>query len=545
MARNNKNTALWSNGLWGWLFSLKVGIVVLTVLAVASIYGTLINPLERAQQIVYYSWWYKLLLLILASNVSCTTIRTIIEKVLPLRHPRFVRVAAFYKSTEPNTVVLFRGSTQDVASAFKSQGFKVAAEGPHGHARKGQLSRWGAPLSHTGLIVLLIGGFASEWVAREGWLKVAEGEATDVMYMGGSPVVSTPLGFTVVCDDFDTAFFPKTRMPSRFVSTITILKDGLPVQSGAVEVNNSLLVNGWKLHQTSYEELEGRMRYRLAVHHPDVGTTAVVELSQGQQRTIAELGNTAVALQSGLPLRWALQRPGEEMQRGTLGPQGDSMRLVVERFEPDFVMGADRRVASRSDELKNPAALVSLYSGAQQISQQWLFGREDMKPMSHSKGGPFELELESVSRESGSIHLHVAARNADTGEQVGVFHLSVGDEVEIGAAGLNSAGTQESSSSVGGWTLKLVERVPAYATQLTMTRNPMIPVIYLGCTIMFLGLMIAFFIQRKEVWFWVEDAKGRLHIAASYRHPRSSLDRATEKALAQLAEAKTATRSAS
>jgi cytochrome c biogenesis protein len=95
---------------------------------------------------------------------------------------------------------------------------------------------------------------------------------------------------------------------------------------------------------------------------------------------------------------------------------------------------------------------------------------------------------------------------------------------------------QPATPSAGGWNVRVKERVPAYATYLTLTRNPMVPVIYFGCAVMLAGLMIAFFIRSRQVWFRIDPAKRRLYVAALYRHQAAtSLDRATRAALDELA----------
>ena len=63
----------------------------------------------------------------------------------------------------------------DAASAFRARGFRVFVEGGEGYAIKGLLGRWGAPISHLGFILVLLGGFASAWFAREGGVWLLEG----------------------------------------------------------------------------------------------------------------------------------------------------------------------------------------------------------------------------------------------------------------------------------------------------------------------------------------------------------------------------------
>jgi cytochrome c biogenesis protein ResB len=125
--------------------------------------------------------------------------------------------------------------------------------------------------------------------------------------------------------------------------------------------------------------------------------------------------------------------------------------------------------------------------------------------------------------------------------------LTLDQDANLGATHSSATAGQDSPTSSSAvektakpagpdaWNVQRVKSVPAYATVLTLTRNPMIPVIYGGCAIMILGLMVTFFIRRREVWFWVDGARQRLSVAAIYRHPQSELDGATRGAVASLA----------
>lgn len=551
MSKESSRPPLWSQPPLAWLFSLRVGLVLLAILTIASIYGTMITPLERAQALVFYSWWYICLLFLLAVNMGCSTWRTIVERILPQRRPHFMRVEQFYETTAASQTVPFRGNAGEVAEAFRRRGFRAATEGAYGYAARGLLGRWGAPIAHLGFVIVLLGSFASKWTSREGFIQLREGGQTDEMLSRADQHQKIPLGFTVRCEDFDTSLFPKTQIPSHFVSTITILDGERPELTAPVEVNRSVKKNGWKLHQTSYEKDEESTRYQLAVKPSGGATTITLEVTPGQRRTIPGLGTTEIELAETPPFNWSILEKGKPVQQGTLAAgtvalSNEPLRLHAEQFEPDFVMDEGNTITSRSNELNNPALKVSLIQGEKQISSQWLFGREELKAMMHGASGPYVLDLTRVTGQAPHWVFHVSAKKGEGGAAVESI-LTIGKDAELGATHSTAAARQDSPTSPSvaqkaaktagpdAWNVQRVKSVPAYATVLTLTRNSMIPVIYGGCAIMILGLMVTFFIRRREVWFWVDEPRQRLRVAAIYRHPQSELDAATRGAVASLA----------
>lgn len=570
MSKNNRELPLWQQPGWSLFFSIRTGLVLLTLLAAASIYGTLIpslvdkeghelvSALERSQTMVFYSWWYKLLLLALAVNISCATLRQLLEKVLPGRRPRFMHGLQFYKTSPNAGDVPYRGSAETVAAAFRGRGFHVALEGAYGHVTRGLLGRWGSPISHLGFVIVLLGGFASAWVSREGVLQLVEGEQNDMMLIQKKPTleemrkiatgemeepkpIEEPLGFTLRCEDFQTGFFPKTRIPSHFKSLIAIRLPGCFWDVQPVEVNHSPAINGWILHQTSYNEAKELTRYQLALAGPDHPSTLTLNVSPGQRRLIPGLGGTEVEL-TDPPTTWTILKREQAIATGTLAGAaatgGSTLRAV--QFEPDFVMDMENHtVGSKSQQLNNPALRVSVTEGGQ-TETQWLFGRDDMKQMMkgmHAQQGSFVPELTQITGQGPDWKFQVTVRDTK-GLKLGDFSVGLNQVVKLSpdSAANPTAPPRLNPALAGGWNVKIDQRVPAYMTLLTLTRNPAIPFVYAGCALMLLGLALAFGIRRREAWFWVDGAANRLRVAALGGQLIAGLDGGTQKILASLAE---------
>lgn len=534
---------IWYRSPWKWFFSLKVGIVLLVILTIASTIGTLIDPLERAQALVYYTWWFKLLLLALAINMGCATTQNIIQKLLPSRALRVHDQVAFFRSAALATRRPYAGGVAEVAEAFRRRGFEVKVEGNAGMARSGWLGRWGAPVSHVGLIVVLLAGFVASWVAKEGYIQVIEGGSTTTMRMRGTNA-EVPLGFTITVDDFDTGFFPRTRIPSHYISQITATRGGQPIYAGPVEVNHSPRLLGWRAHQTSYQEMQGVARHEVEVTPPGSATPIVLEMTLGQTRALPGMPGHTLSVDAAM--RWRVMQGGVEVGSGSLGAahsHGSMLEVLVDRFEPDFVMGADRQATSRSTEPNNPAVRVTLLSDGAPAARQWLFHRADMKSFSHATDAHFRMELIDFDLTDDGPVFVVEVTDGHDNVLLGRVVVGLGEKATLATNEPTEEEAEQAALAAAaqepGWIVRAGPRVPAYATVLSLTRNPVIPTIYAGCTLMMIGLYMGFFVRRRDVWFLVDEKAQELHVAAHYRHPSDEFDRTTAGAIDAVAPAPT------
>jgi len=542
--------AIWNESPWKWFFSLGVGVTLLIAITIASIIGTMIDPLPRAQALIYYTWWFKLLLLALAVVMSCSTVKTILVKILPAHELRVRTQKSFYEHAPLRAKIPYHGQVEDVARAFQRQGFRVRSEGDAGAARTGWIGRFGAPVSHLGLVIVLLAGFVASWVAREGLVQIPEGRSASSMQMNNDLEKIVPLGFVVSLDDFSTGFFPRTRIPSHYTSMITARRGNEVLYSGPVEVNHSPKINGWRLHQTSYQELPNLARYEVTVAGAALPEPVPLKISPGQTLPVPGVESTELTLDTRM--NWTLMQGRERVATGTLGSglaTAGKLSLLANRFEPDFVLGEDRQVTSRSENLNNPALNVTLLRDGSPLITQWLFGREDMRAFSHSTGGDLKLELLDVQPGEAGYNFVVSVTDSASGAVIARSLLVLGEEQSIDPhAGCTDHDHEEAvvdeaaiaAAGDSGWEVTLGRRVPAYATVLSVTRNPAIPTIYFGCGVMMLGLLLSFFVPRREVWFLLDREKGLLSVVAHYRHLSESFDRATTAALAQITRTESA-----
>ncbi|MEN9214245.1 MAG: cytochrome c biogenesis protein [Gloeomargarita sp. DG02_4_bins_56] len=174
---------LWGRGLIQVVADLRLAIVLLLTIAVASIAGTVIEQGESLQfyqqnypehpalfgfltwkvimhlglDRVYQTWWYlSLLILFGASLLACTSLR---------QWPawKVARQWHYYQRPEPIlrlnlSQTLHPIALGDVESVLRKKGYWVAVENGKLYARKGLVGKMGPMVVHASLVLVLIGG---------------------------------------------------------------------------------------------------------------------------------------------------------------------------------------------------------------------------------------------------------------------------------------------------------------------------------------------------------------------------------------------------
>jgi cytochrome c biogenesis protein len=266
--------------IWKFFCSVKLTIVLLLSLAATSIIGTVIPQNEspeaylnafgafRSQLLsilgvfdMYHSWWFQGLLLLLTINiVICSIDRLSGSWKLIFKRPSTVRPERFTKRADARTLNDKR-STQELlniyeplisrrygyVNVFKSNDATVI------YGEKGRLSRLGVYIVHLSVIFLLLGGLVGSMFGFEGFVNIAEGEATDTIRIRNTGQIHR-LGFQIRCDDFKLTLYD-SGAPKEYRSTLTLLEDGKAVKHKDIIVNDPLRFRGINIYQASYGKL--------------------------------------------------------------------------------------------------------------------------------------------------------------------------------------------------------------------------------------------------------------------------------------------------
>ena len=538
-----------------WLQSVGLGISLLALLALIAIGGTIYDQ-NDAIMLIFDTWWFRLLLLLLAANISTATLSHLQLRILPSLQLRINKTPAVYLKARLGKKLVFEGQAEQLEQALKRHRYQVRREGEFLTARKGTLNRFGSTVAHVGFITLLLGGFLTGMAISGGDLFLVEG-GDSVNYIQPRPArdagmndpnpAPIPLGFVIRCLDFDTGVHPQTNIPSKFISTVEII-DSDRRFIDTVEVNKSLKYKGYAFHQSDFGEVNEERRLLLVTDSTsgeelelevNVGSasqlTGALQFSETEAPTVRLTSHGAglyyEIVEGGtiVARRYLSSEPGGQLL--TTGPftvevhapETDEfitscslqlnqevplttagLSVMATEYLPEFTMIEDngqRQVVSRSNQPNNPALQVVVLENGQPLESQWLFWKPELRGFSHTPSQQFWFTFTAFSTMD-----------------------------EQAAEPLSEFVSERYTVRDGGPT-------QPYYTVLSVSRNPVIPLIYLGCLLMCLGLFLAFYLPARSVLLWHRPEKKEALGVAVYRQEQPNLTRDIERLFADLERA--------
>lgn len=133
--------------------------------------------------------------------------------------------------------------------------------------------------------------------------------------------------------------------------------------------------------------------------------------------------------------------------------EGESLQVSVVRFLPDFVLDEKREPATRSLKPNNPAAFIEGWEGEEKVFSGWIFSKfPDFSRLHGAKETELFFELKDI-------------------------------------------------------------KAPQYSV-IQMARDPGVPWIWAGCSVLMAGLFLAFYWPTREVRFVLEESGGKSEVTA-------------------------------
>jgi cytochrome c biogenesis protein len=374
--------------------SIKLAIVLLIILAVASVIGTLIPQGRSTEEYavcygtfsavlirlqftaLYHSVWYIGLLAFFALNVIVCTLTRLSPKVRKAAQPHIeseakgilaLKFKDHFRRNAPLTEVKAEFEKQMAAARYRVRTASAAPSKVHVYARKRIGGIFGSDVVHAGLLVILAGGIVSGLASFRTDLSLKEGEA----------VAPPRAPFEVRLDKFATEFYADGNVKD-WKSTLTVLEGQRPALTKVVEVNHPLSYKGFSFYQTSYGWNWNNLSVEIwARKQSDPGFSKKVKMKVGERVDLGDKDQTTIA---------------------------------VSRFLPDFVLGENNEPQTRSLQPNNPAALVEGYRGGEKIFSGWVFANFPNFAQMHSQKET-DLAFELKSFEAGQYSVIEAARD--------------------------------------------------------------------------------------------------------------------------------------
>jgi cytochrome c biogenesis protein len=366
--------------LLNYFSSVKLAIVLLIIITLASILGTLV-PQHRSEaeyaarygQLsgllirlevtrLYQSFWYIALLFLFALNTVVCTLTRLTPKLRRAFRPQVEtekkRILglnfkdSFRRKGEPDTL------QDESRELLRSKHYKILESENAGQrfllARKKVFGFFGSDVVHLGLLIILLGGiFSGIWGIRRD-LTLSEG---DIL-----PIAESD--FSLRLDKFATEYWPNGSIRD-WKSTITVIENETDLFNKVIEVNHPLSYKGFVFYQSSYGwDWEDPILQVWTKKKSDPAFLEKRSLRIGQKVMLSD----------------------------------ETTEILVTHFLPDFVIGENNVATSRSRSPNNPAILIEGWRGEGKVFSSWVFAKfPDFSQMHEGQETDYIFELKDFT----------------------------------------------------------------------------------------------------------------------------------------------------
>ncbi len=299
------------------LTSLRLTIFLLLILAVVSIFGTIIPQSASPQEYLkiyrlstykilrilgfldmYHAPWYFFLLALLSLNlIFCSWKR--FKNTWKLFTASFPQDESSWLKLSPRCMYLTGSKEEEVllkikrvwAKSLPSLKVQRAQNILFLSGEKGRLSQLGVYFIHLGILIILAGALIGFYGGFRGQVNVKEGEKAERIFLKNGQEIFFP-EFTIRLEKFSVSFYP-SGAPREFKSIISIFEKGQKMLTAPILVNQPLSYKGINFYQASY-----------GIVSLDKVILEIEDLQTGQRFiTPAFLGKQSSILENSLSLR--------------------------------------------------------------------------------------------------------------------------------------------------------------------------------------------------------------------------------------------------
>jgi cytochrome c biogenesis protein len=269
--------------------SLKLTIFLFILLAILSIFGTLITQnatrLEYIQRYglglyevlnffnlfdMYHSWWFSGILSLLMINLITCSLHRFPGVWRQISHETstggledsMLKTLPYVEKVRVPSQAKAKANPEEEIRSYLKKWFRNPTRMETKsdvtlYSEKGRFSRLGVYVTHLSLLIILIGGIIGSLYGFRGHVEILEGETVNQIFLRSRDgEVPKPLEFFVRCDDFDITYYDlpgkKEKHVKEYTSTLTILENGNEVLKKVVQVNHPLHYKGLAFYQSNY-----------------------------------------------------------------------------------------------------------------------------------------------------------------------------------------------------------------------------------------------------------------------------------------------------
>lgn len=264
--------------IWKLFASVRLSVIVLTLLALTSIIGTVIpqngSPDAYREAYgeaitrffffldifdMYHSWWFQLLVVLLGINLVVCSVDRLPGVMKIVKRDQNKNPGPYRKSVAGETLEIEKGADELIESlkprlkGTMGELTQIQEEGKETQLLFGEKGRWtrlGVYVVHASVLLLLVGGLLGSLFGYEGFMNIAEGEASSEVILRNHQGV-VPLDYEIRCEKFSLSHYD-TGAPKEYRSNLVVTKDGQEVARKSIVVNDPLRIFGVSFYQASY-----------------------------------------------------------------------------------------------------------------------------------------------------------------------------------------------------------------------------------------------------------------------------------------------------
>lgn len=289
--------------IWNIFSSIRLTLVLLIILAVTSIFGTIIPQQEGAMEFakslspwverlfsslqlfdMYHSLWFRMIIALLVLNlVVCsinrlpTTLRLFRTLPRPDRSKPFENLPSQRSfSVEGEIGQVAAPIAEVIRNHYRNMMKKNTEKGDFLYGEKGRYSRFGVYLIHLSILFILIGAIIGSLFGFKAYVNIAEGETVETAALRKvRGHKHKNLGFGVHCEKFTVDFYD-SGTPKEYRSDLIFIDNGKVLKKGSLLVNHPITFRGITFYQSSYGTTPGeRVRLKISRHLDESETTAL------------------------------------------------------------------------------------------------------------------------------------------------------------------------------------------------------------------------------------------------------------------------------
>ncbi len=342
-----------SHPVWRFFKSLKLTIALLIILAVASIFGTLLP-----EQDLYHSLWFRVIIGLLAMNLFVCSLDRFPVTWKLFRLPSRPNRAKIFEKLPPEHLLVVKGDKNEIATLvkkilkryYKNVEHRITDKEDIQYGEKTRYAYFGVYLVHLSVLMILLGGIIGSLFGFEGYVKIPEGEAVEHMMLAKNRIPQA-LPFAIACDKFTLSRY-ENGAPKEYRSDLKFFEDNGLVLEADLRVNHPITFRGMTFYQSSYGEMPSvRLRitrankdnepteYEVRPNHPlplpeKEGHFQVIDAHANFQGTLGPAVLIAVHPKEGGEHQiWVFQQP-ENLKKRFPEKMLQSPKLNPSSFEP-------------------------------------------------------------------------------------------------------------------------------------------------------------------------------------------------------------------